>query len=105
MRLPPCVMNGATVFPDQSYAARNVATGGATVPHQQGEPTKNHVVCADVGQAPLQRGPVSPADLALGLGHNGIVLRRVGALRDDLEKIPVRSLGNLPRHFARVAAM
>ena len=94
MRLPPCVMNGATVFPDQSYAARNVATGGATVPHQQGEPTKT-----------LQRGPVSPADLALGLGRNGIVLRRVGALRDDLEKIPVRSLGNLPRHFARVAAM
>ena len=66
---------------------------------------ENHVVCADVGQAPLQRGPVSPADLALGLGRNGIVLRRVGALRDDLEKIPVRSLGNLPRHFARVAAM
>lgn len=101
MRLPPCVMNGATVFPDQSYAARNVATGGATVPHQQGEPTKT----TSFGQAPLQRGPVSPANLALGLGRNGIVLRRVGALRDDLEKIPVRSLGNLPRHFARVAAM
>lgn len=41
----------------------------------------------------------------VGLGRNGIVLHRVGALRDDLEKIPVRSLGNLPRHFARVAAM
>ena len=56
MRLPPCVMNGATVFPDQSYAARNVATGGATVPHQQGEPTKTTSYAPMSGRRPFSAG-------------------------------------------------
>ena len=38
MRLPSCVMKGMRVLPVKSCAARKVATGGATVDHQQGEP-------------------------------------------------------------------
>ena len=40
MRLPSCVMNGAMVLPERSYEERKVATGGAIVYHQQGDPTK-----------------------------------------------------------------
>ena len=49
MRLPSWVINGTTVLPAQSQSARNVATGGATVDHQQGEPTNMSLGVAQKG--------------------------------------------------------
>ena len=79
MRLPSWVINGTTVLPAQSQSARNVATGGATVDHQQGEPTK--------------------------ITSYGLVFGGVGFGRNDLEKVAVRRFGDLPRHGARIAAV
>ena len=45
MPLPSWVINGTTVLPAKSQEERNVATGGAMVAHQQGEPTKITSYC------------------------------------------------------------
>jgi len=37
---PPCVQNGARVFPEKLYVDKKVATGGAMVLYQFGVPTK-----------------------------------------------------------------
>ena len=36
---PPCVQNGATVFPASFSPSKNVASGAAYVPYHMGEPT------------------------------------------------------------------
>ena len=60
MRLPSWVINGTTVLPAQSQSARNVATGGATVDHQQGEPTKITSYAPTSGSRPFSAGRTPP---------------------------------------------
>ena len=72
---PSCVMKGMRVLPVKSCAARKVATGGATVDHQQGRTDVDHVVSPGVGQVGFQRRTVVRGDLAPGLIDDGAVLR------------------------------